>query len=331
MQQQYWRMAAAIGLAGGVALPASVQAQAQVQGTYPNKPVTVIVAFASGGPIDLETRLYTPKAGEFLGQPLVIEYKLGQGTAVGSGYVAKAKPDGYTILSNSAAITVFPAFYKNLDFDVVKDFAPVTQMSKRSSVLQSSPSFPARTFADYITYARNNPGKINYGTAGVGDISHLVGEWLHSLTNTKVTFVPFKGTGPILVELMAGRVDVTSGTLIAALPLVRSGKVRPLAMLGDKRSKHMPDVPTVAEHNLPEFDYANWLGIFAPAGTPAPIVNRLNDAFVKVSKLPAIVAELDAQGSDALGSSPEAFRKYVASETARWGKVVQGAGIKLAE
>lgn len=317
----------------GAVLAMALGASAFAQGiqSFPSKPVTVIVAFASGGPIDLETRLYLPRVSEQLGQPLIIEYKLGQGTALGTGFVAKAKPDGYTILSNSAALTVFPAFYKNLDFDVVKDLAPVTQMSKRSSVLQASPSFPAKTFADYITYARNNPGRINYGTAGVGDISHLVGEWLHSLTSTKVTFVPFKGTGPILVELMAGRVDVTSGTLIAALPLVRSGKVRPLAMLGDKRSKHMPDVPTVAEHNLPEFDYANWLGIFAPAGTPAPIVSRLNEAFVKVSRLPAIVAELDAQGSDAVGSSPEQFRKYVAAEVARWGKVVEGAGIKLTQ
>ncbi len=326
MQHQTSIAGMACVIAAGLAAAGDSQAQA-----YPNKPVTVIVAFASGGPIDLETRLYVPRVSEQLGQPLVIEYKVGQGTALGTGFVAKAKPDGYTILSNSAALTVFPAFYKNLDFDVVKDLTPITQMSKRSSVLQASNAFPAKTFAEYIAYARANPGKINYGTAGVGDISHLVGEWLHSLTNTKVTFVPFKGTGPILTELMAGRVDVTSGTLIAALPLVRAGKVRPLAMLGDKRSKHMPDVPTVAEHNMPEFDYANWLGIFAPPGMPVSITNRLNDAFVKVSRLPAIVAELDAQGSEALGSSPEQFRKYVAAETTRWGKVVQGAGIKLAE
>ena len=303
---------------------ASAQTRAD---TFPSRPITVIVPFAAGGPIDLETRLYTAKAGEVLGQPLIVEYKLGGGTTIGTEYVARAKPDGYTLLSNSAALTVFPAFYNDLRFDVVKDLAPITQMSKRSSVLLSSPSFPAKTFAEYITYARTNPGKINYGTSGVGDISHLAGEWMHALTNTKVTFIPYKGTAPLLLELMAGRIDVASGTLIATLPFIRAGKLRPLAMFGDERSKHMPDVPTVAEQGLPEFNYANWMGVFAPAGTPAAIVNRLNEALVKVVRMPAIVAELDAQGSVAIGNTPEQFRQYVATETARWKKVVGDAGI----
>ena len=154
---------------------------------------------------------------------------------------------------------------------------------------------------------------------------------MHSLTNTKVTFVPFKGTGPLMTELMAGRVDVSSGTLIATLPLVKSGKIRPLAMLGSERSKHMPDVPTVAEHNLPEFDYANWLGFFAPGGTPPAIVNKVNDALVRVAKMPPIVAELDNQGSLAVGNTPVQFKQYFSSEVVRWKKVVDGAGIKLAE
>lgn len=303
-------------------------AQAQ---TFPSKPITVIVAFAAGGPVDLESRLYTTKASEIIGQPMIIEYKVGGGTAVGSGYVAKAKPDGYTLLSTSAALAVFPAFYTNLDFDVIKDLVPVTQMSKRSSVLVASTTSPFKTYAEYLAYAKANPGKINYGTAGVGDISHLVGEWMHSLTNTKVTFVPFKGTGPVMTELMAGRIDVSSGTLIATLPLVKSGKIKPLAMLGSERSKHMPDVPTVAEHKLPEFDYANWLGFFAPGGTPAAVVNKVNDALTRVAKMPAIVAELDNQGSLAIGNTPAQFRQYFASEVVRWKKVVDGAGIKLTE
>ena len=317
-------------MAASIAILTMATGIAEAQ-TYPTKPITVIVAFAAGGPVDLESRLYTTKASEIIGQPLVIEYKVGGGTAVGSGYVAKARPDGYTLLSTSAALAVFPAFYTDLNFDVLKDLVPITQMSKRSSVLVASTIAPFKTYAEYLAYAKANPGRINYGTAGVGDISHLVGEWMHSLTNTKVTFVPFKGTGPLMTELMAGRVDVSSGTLIATLPLVKSGKIRPLAMLGSERSKHMPDVPTVAEHNLPEFDYANWLGFFAPGGTPPAIVNKVNDALVRVAKMPPIVAELDNQGSLAVGNTPVQFKQYFSSEVVRWKKVVDGAGIKLAE
>jgi tripartite-type tricarboxylate transporter receptor subunit TctC len=303
-------------------------AQAQA---YPARPITIIVAFAAGGPVDLESRLYTAKAGEIIGQPMIIEYKVGGGTAVGSGYVAKAKPDGYTLLSNSAALAVFPAFYTNLDFDVLKDLVPVTQMSKRSSVLVASTASPFKTYAEYLAYAKANPSRVNYGTAGVGDISHLVGEWMHSLSGSKVTFVPFKGTGPVMTELMAGRIDVSTGTLIATLPLVKAGKIRPLAMLGSERSKHMPDVPTVAEHGMPEFDYANWLGFFAPGGTPAAVVNKVNDALARVARMPAIVTELDNQGSLAVGNTPAQFRQYFASEVVRWKKVVDGAGIKLTD
>lgn len=308
-----------------VAIVAGV-AQAQ---TYPIRPVTVVVAFASGGPVDLETRMYASKAAELLGQPMVIEYKVGGGTTLGSGYVAKARPDGYTLLSASASLTVFPAFYKDLNFDIVKDLAPITQMSQRSSLLVASPNAPFRTFAEYIAYARANPGKVNYGTSGVGDITHLLGEWLHSLSSTRVTFVPFKGTGPLMVDLMASRLDVTSATLLASLPLVKTGKLKALAALGNERSRHMPDVPTVSEHGLRDFQYANWLGFFAPGGTPGAVVSKLNEVLVTVLKQPTIVAELDAQGSLAVGSTPEQFHQYVAAETLRWKAVVDVAGIKL--
>ena len=317
-----------VALAGLSAAILTGGAQAQ---TFPVKPITVIVAFAAGGPVDLETRMYTTKAGELLGQPMVTDYKVGGGTTIGTGYVAKARPDGYTLLSGSASLTVFPAFYKDLNFDIIKDLAPITQMSQRSSLLVASPNAPFKTFAEYIAYARANPGKINYGTSGVGDITHLLGEWLHSLSKTRVTFVPFKGTGPLMVDLMASRLDVTSATLIASLPLVKSGKLKALAALGKERSKHMPDIPTVAEGGLHDFQYANWLGIFAPGGTPPAVVNRLNEVLVTVLKQPAIVAELDAQGSLAIGNTPEQFHQYVAAEARRWQSVVDVAGIKLTQ
>jgi len=312
-------------------LSAAILASGAHAQTYPAKPITVIVAFAAGGPVDLETRMYSTKAGELLGQPMVTEYKVGGGTTIGSGYVAKARPDGYTLLSASASLTVFPAFYKNLNFDIVKDLAPITQMSQRSSLLVASPEAPFKTFAEYLAYARANPGKINYGTSGVGDITHLLGEWLHSLSKTRVTFVPFKGTGPLMVDLMASRLDVTSATLIASLPLVKSGKLKALAALGKERSKHMPDIPTVSEGGLRDFQYANWLGFFAPGGTPPAVVNKLNEVLVTVLKQPAIAAELDAQGSLVVGNTPQQFQQYVAAEALRWKAVVDVAGIKLTQ
>ena len=204
-------------------------------------------------------------------------------------------------------------------------------MSERTSVLQVPVSFPARTFAEYIAYARANPGRINYGTTGTGSITHLAGAWLHGVTNSSVTFIPFKGTGPLLLELVAGRVDVASGTLIVALPLIKTGKVRPLAILNDKRARLLPDVPTVAEQGIPGYNYSNWVGFLAPGGTPAVIVNKLGDGFARVAKIPEVIAALEADGSTAVGSSPAQFRQQIATETARWQKIVDDNKITLQE
>lgn len=323
-----WRGSTRLALIVTLGLGAHGAAHAQSATSYPTRPVTVIVPFAAGGPADLESRLYTPKLTELLGQSIVIDYKPGGGTAVGTQQVIRSKPDGYTLLAATAALTVFPAFQRELGFDVVKDLQPISLMSKRSSVMMVRPGFPAATFTEYVSYARSNPGKINYGTAGVGEVSHLAGLWLHALTKTTATFVPFKGTGPVLIELMAGRVDVTSGTLVAALPVIRSGKARALVMLSDQRSKQLPDVPTVAEQGYPEYNYSNWLGFLAPPGTPAAIVTRLNEAMAKVARLPEIVTALDGQGSIAVGGSPSEFGQLVAAEVMRWRKIVDDAELK---
>ena len=298
---------------------------------YPNKPVTVVAAIAAGGPIDLEARPYLAKISAMMGQSFVFDFRPGAAGTIGAGYVAKARPDGYTLLVISAGFTVFPAFYKDLPFDVVRDFAHVSLMSERTSVLQVPVSFPAKTFPEYIAYARANPGKINYGTTGVGSITHLAGAWMHGATNTKVTFIPYKGTGPLLQELMAARVDVASGTLVSALPLMKTGKVRPIAILNDKRSTLLPGVPTVAEQGVPGYNYSNWLGFVAPGGTPVAIVNKLSEGFARVARMPEIVSALEAEGSIAVGSTPAQFRQLIVTETARWQKVVQETGIKLEE
>ena len=308
----------------------SAEALAQANSPpYPSRPVTMIVPFAAGGPVDLETRKYTPRLGELIGQQVIVDYKPGAGTSVGAGYVAKAKPDGYTLLSDSSALAVFPAFFKDLPFDLLKDLAPLTMMSTLNSVVMVPASSSIRTFAEYLAYAKAHPGVLNYGTSGVGDISHLSGMWLHSLAGVQVTFVPFKGTGPAMTELLAGRIDVTSASLVLSLPLIRAGKVRALAMKGPQRVKPLPDVPTVGEHNLPEYIDQNWIGMLAPAGTPAPILDKLSDALIKVTKHPAIVADLEALASTPVGNTPAQFKVFLADEVARWKRLVAETGITL--
>lgn len=310
-------------------------ARGQIQnlpaGGYPNKPVTVIVPFAAGGPVDMETRLYTPRLAELLGQQFVADYKPGAGTSIGAGFVARSKPDGYTLLSDSAALAVFPAFYKDLSFDILKDLAPITMMSVKTSVLMVPAASPIKSFAEYLATVRANPGKLNYGTSGAGDISHLSGLWMHALANANVTFVPFKGNGPMVLELIAGRIDIASASPIAALPLIRSGKLRPVAVKGPKRIRMLPDIPTIAESGLPEYEDQNWQGFLAPGGTPQAIIDRLSDAMVKVARNPAIVSELESQASVAIGNTPAQFRAFIATDSARWKKIVESSGVTLAQ
>lgn len=240
------KKAAAMLLAAEPAAGAPL-AMAQPADSYPSRPVMVVAGIAAGGPIDLEARLYTPRISALLGQSFVLDFKPGASGTIGAAHVARARPDGHTLMVVLAGFTVFPSFYKDLSFDVVKDFAPVSLMSERTSVLQVPVYFPVRSFPEYIAHARAHPGKINYGTTGAGSITHLAGAWMHWATQTRVTFIPYKGTGPLLLELVAWRVDVASGTLVAALPIIKAGKVRPIAILNDKRSRLMPEVPTVAE------------------------------------------------------------------------------------
>ena len=309
-----------------------VAAQAVAQtGTsaFPAKPITVIVPFAAGGPVDLETRIYTARLVELLGQQVIVDYRPGAGTSIGAGLVAKARPDGYTLLSVSAALAVFPAFYKDLTFDILTDLTPLALMSTKTSVLMVPAASPFKNFAQYLAYAKDNPGKLNYGTSDVGGISHLSGMWLHTLARSTVTFVPFKGNGPLMLELMAGRIDIASASPIVALPAVQSGKLRPVAIKGGHRIKQLPEVPTVAEHGMPEYADENWQGFIGPAGMPEAVVARLSEAMIAVAKHPAVVSALESQSSVAMGSGPQQFRAFIAADTARWKKLVEASGMRL--
>jgi len=297
---------------------------------YPTRPVTVIVPFAAGGPADLEARIYAKKMGELTGQRIVTDYKPGANSTIGASFVARAPADGYTLLVGTAGLPLMPTQYPKLPFNILKDFAPISQMSERTSVLLSSPSFPAKNFREYVAYAKKNPGKVTYGFSSGS--SHLVGAWLHNLSDIKVTFVGYKGVGPASADLMANRLDLLSSTLAVSLGLMKSGKANGLAILGTKRSRLVPDLQTVPEQGVPEFDFAgNWFGFLAPAGTPAEVINKLVDICTSMADAPDVVAQLEAQGSTAIGSKPAEFRQLIASETARWAKVVKDSNIVLGD
>lgn len=322
----------AILLVAAAAILATSRHDASAQpaaAAFPAKPITVIVPFAAGGPVDLETRMYTARLAELLGQQLIVDYRPGGGTSIGATHVARARPDGYTLLSSSSALAVFPALYKDLPIDVNADLAPLAHMSSKTSVLMVRAASPFRTFADYLAHARAHPGKLNYGTSDVGGISHLSGMWLHTLARSEVVFVPYKGNGPLMLDLVAGRVDIASASPIVALPLIESGKLRPLAIKGGSRIRQLPGVPTVAEHGMPEYADENWQGFLAPAGTPEAIVAKLSEAMIAVAKHPSIVKELDSQASKAVGGGPAAFRAFIVADTARWKKLIDAAGIQL--
>jgi tripartite-type tricarboxylate transporter receptor subunit TctC len=308
---------------------ACTSAWSQGAASYPSRPVSVVIPYAPGGPADLETRLYTGKLTTMMGQPFVIDYKPGAGTALGSGYVAKAAPDGYTLLVVTGSLTVFPALFKDLNFDTVKDFAPVSLMSERTSVLLVTPDFVPKTFQEYIAFAKANPGKINFGTAGAGSITHLAGAWLHGATKTNATFVHYKGTGPIMPDLFSGRIEATAAGLLASLPAIKAGKVRALAVMGLHQSALLPGVRTIAESGIPGYNYSSWLGFSATGGTPTPIVNKLSETLAKVVKLPDVAGPLEAQGGRMIGSTPAQLQQLILDEIARWKKVVADSNIKL--
>ena len=295
---------------------------------FPSRTVTLVVPYAPGGAAEKEPRIYAAKLSGFLGQQFIVDLKPGGGTTIATNYVAKSAADGYTLLAVPSGFAIFPALYKDLPFDTLRDFAPVTQMSKRTSVLIVSPSFPGKTFGEYIAHAKANPGQINYGTSGSGDMVHLMGAWIHSATSTVATFVHYKGTGALLPDLLAGRLTATASGLAVA-PLIKAGKLRALAVTNDNRAKLLPDVPTIAELAIPGFNAVVWQGYSAPAATPAATVGRLNDAFVRVARSPDVIAALEADGAVMVGNTPAEFRQVIITETARWRKLIQDNGIQL--
>ncbi len=325
------RRTACAALTAAAASLTSASGLAQGIGDWPNRPVSWIIATSPGGGVDFESRLYSQKLNEAFGKPFVLDYKPGAGSTIGAAYVSKAAPDGYTILSMTPSHTISPLVYATLPYNLDRDFSHISLTSKRPSLFLVHPSFPAKDFKQYVALARQNPDKYNIGTSGAGTIGHLALEWLHSLVGAKVTYVNFKGGGPSYTALISGQLDGVIGSPAAMIPHIKSGKARALVTTTSERLKVLPDLPTVQEEGYAGYDYAQWIGVVAPARTPVAIRERLSAELAKIVKMPDVYAKVADDGTIMIGSSPEYLRKYISDEAARWRKVVNDSGIKLAE
>lgn len=307
---------------------AAAPVRAQAPADYPRKPVRIVVPFTPGGPVDIVARSVAPKMGESLGQQVIVDNRAGAGSALGTELVAKAPPDGYTILMVSGSFVMNPAMVKKLPYDSMKDFAHVTVMAEVPSAIVIHPVLPVKNVKEFIALAKRRPGELNYSSPGRGTLGHLAGELFSSMTGVKMTHVPYKGASPALVDLMSGQVQM----LIAALPglvqLTRDGKIRMIAQTGRKRSSSMPEVPTVIESGFPEFVVASQFGLMAPAGTPRPIVDRVRNALLAAIDDPAVGKRFAELGADRVGSTPEEHEAITRTEIAKWIKVTRDAGIQ---
>lgn len=298
-------------------------ALAQGAASFPSKPVTLISPYPPGGGPGGDGRVWSQKLTEIWGKPVVMDYKAGGGSTIGTHYVSKAPPDGHTLLLITAGFTVTAVMKSDLPYDPIKDFAPVSLTHKRGALLVVHPSMPFKTFPEYVAYAKAHPGQLNFATTGQGSIYHLLGAWLNSATGTKTTLVHYKGSGPLLVDMVAGRTQIAPTTFLSGWPFVTSGKLRALATISMERSFVAPDLKTVAEQGLPEFDYSSWGGLLAPASTPAPILDKISGQFAAFAKDPAMIEQLKKTGATLIGSTPTEFRKYIAGEITRWGRLMK--------
>jgi tripartite-type tricarboxylate transporter receptor subunit TctC len=294
---------------------------------YPNRPIKLVVPFAAGGAVDVLARLLAAKLAELVGQPVIVENRAGAGGTIAAADVAKAPPDGYTILQNTNGAAIAPALYASLPFDAVKDFAPVTQLVASNLILVASVKSGITSVAQLIREAKANPGKLNYGSSGVGNPLHLTMEMLKHATGIDIVAVPFRSDGQINAALIAGEVEVAVVPLATAVPLVQDGRIRALAITGARRSGTVPDVPTVAEAGVPGFASTSWQGWFMPAGTPAPIVARIQADVAKILAMPDVQARLATMAYEGVGSAPADFAAYYKREIAKFTQVVADARI----
>ena len=315
-------------LAAGAAWGAGatrVQAQA-----FPDRPIRMIVPFAAGGPVDIMARLVGQPLAGIIGQPIVVENRGGASGGIGSKLVATADPDGYTLLcGNISSLIIQPVMTHNRDFDLQKSFVPVARLSQNVEVLAVHPEFPANSVKELVAYAKANPGKLNYGSGGVGNISQLAAELFRLRTGIEIVHVPYKGASEVFTAILGGQVHMYFGDIGGMLPLIREKRLKALALSGTVRARELPELPTMIESGVPDYQVATFIGVMAPAGTPPAIVARLNAAINKSLQSPDVTGTAAKLNADVEPASSEVFGSFLAKEYDKWSEVVRSAGIKI--
>ena len=310
----------------GLAFLVGLQAFAQ---PYPSKPVRVVVPFPPGGAVDFYARVVQAPLSEALGQTVVIDNRVGASGMVGADHVAKSAPDGYTLLlGNIASLAINVGIYAKMPYDPAKDFTPIMHTIDVNYVLVVHPSVPAKSVGELIAYAKANPGKLAYGSAGSGSLPHLATELFKARTETSIVHVPYKGGGPMVTDLLGGTVQVVIGDQANLMPHVKSGKLRALAVASPRRSANYPDLPTIAEAGVPGFQAVAWNGLVGPAGLSPEVVKRVHEAFAKAMALPDVREKLQGGGLDPVGDSPEEFGRFIPAEIAKWSKIAKDVGAR---
>jgi tripartite-type tricarboxylate transporter receptor subunit TctC len=306
---------------GGCALPV------WAADTFPSKIITIVVPFSAGGTTDILSRITATGLGAELGQSVIADNRPGAGGNIGAALAAKAAPDGYTLFMGTVGThAINQALYKKLPYDPVKDFAPLSRVATVPNLLVAHPSQPFKTVKELIAYAKAHPGKVTFGSPGAGSSPHVSGELFASMTGTDLQHVPYKGSAPAMTDLLGNQIAVMFDNMPSAIQHVRSGKLRPIAVTTAKRSPELPDIPTIAEAGVPGYEATSWFGLFAPAATPKPVLERLHAALMKVLNDPQVKKKIAEQGGDPVAETPAQFAAFIQAESAKWGKVVKASG-----
>lgn len=303
----------------------SVTASAQ---GYPNKAVRMVVPFPAGGSTDIVGRTVAQKLSELWNQPVVVENRPGGGTSIGTDTVAKAPADGYTLLVTPAPFTINPSLLAKLPYDALADFAPITLINTTPLVLVVNPGVPAKSVKELIALAKSKPGKLNYGSSTIGGSNHLAGELFNAMAGVRMVHIPYKGNAPALIDLVGGHIDLIFNGVTSALPLIKGGKLRALAVTSLQRSSALPDLPTLDEAAIKGFEAVAWNGLGAPAKTPREIIARINSDVIRIVHSPELKERLTAEGSDPVGNTPDQYAAFLRSEVEKWAKVIKLAGVK---
>jgi tripartite-type tricarboxylate transporter receptor subunit TctC len=300
---------------------------AQAQAAFPTKPITIIVPFSAGGTTDILARVVGQYMSKDLGQPVIVDNRAGAAGNIGAQLVARAAPDGYTLLMGTVGThAINQSLYKKMPFDPIKDFAPLSRVALVPNLLVANPSQPYKTVKEMIAYAKANPGKITFASSGNGTSIHLSGELFQHMAGVEMQHVPYRGSAPAVTDLIGGQTAVMFDNMPSSIAYVKSGKLRALAVTTPKRSPALPDVPTIAEAGVPGYSATSWFGLLAPANIPAPVVGKLNASILKALADPEVKKKLAEQGAEPHGEKPEQFAEFIRSETAKWGKTVKQSG-----